>query len=107
MGKISLKNTDIPYRLFYFGIDLEHCLYTTTNHTDKYKADQAYLFDDQYGDNSVLFKNRFDIIPSIADTYHPSWKKEELIMHAFDRISNFKLLFDWINELAQVENKHK
>lgn len=100
MGGISIKNTIIPYRLFYFGIDLEYCLYLTTNNTDEYKDNQADMFNDRYGDDSVLFKSKFDAIPSIADTYIPSWEKDELVNHAFDRISNFKMLFDWIDQLV-------
>ena len=99
LPKFSISKIEIPYHLFYFGIDLEYALYHTTNNTDAYKTEQSFKFDQQYGDDASLFKKQFDAIPAIDITYVGSWSEAKLVNHAYDQISNFKFIFDWIDEL--------
>lgn len=104
MKFISIKDQNqkpilVPYKLFYFNIDLEHALYGTTNHTPEEKLQFAENFDIDFGKDAVLFKEQLDKIPIINPDYKLSWDKSTLAVHSFDRISNISLLFEWINEL--------
>lgn len=99
--KFSFNKIEIPYHLFYFGIDLEFALYHTTNNTDFYKTEQSFKFDQQYGSDAKLFKKQFDDIPAIGATYVESWDETKLVNYAYDQIANFKFIFEWIDELMR------
>lgn len=79
--------------------DLEYALYRTSNNSGQNKRDQAYRFNEAYSDDPELSKRQLDNIPFIASVYEPSWNRQKLKENAYERISNFSLLFSWLSDL--------
>ena len=97
---MTINKAEIPYQIFYFGIDLEHALYGRVNCTDDEKESLSKAFDDQYGDGGDPFLERMRQIPNLSPLYRPSWDDAGLEAKAFDPLSNFLIIFDWIQELV-------
>lgn len=96
---MTINKVEIPYQIFYFGIDLEHALYGLANCSDEEKTRLSDEFDEQYGDGGEPFLERMRQIPTLATEYRPSWDSDGLNAKAFDRLTNFLIVFDWIQEL--------
>lgn len=98
-AQMTINKVEIPYQIFYFGVDLEHALYGRVNCTDEEKTALSETFDDQYGDGGEAFVTRMAQIPILSSSYRPSWENEGLKAKAFDPLSNFLIVFDWIQGL--------
>ena len=96
---MTINKAEIPYQLFYFGIDLECALYGRVNCTDDEKESLSNTFDDQYGVGGEPFLERMRQIPILSPFYRPSWDDAGLKAKAFDPLSNFLIIFDWIQGL--------
>ena len=102
---IKVSKVDLPYHLFYFGINLEHALHGKPNCTDNEKIDLSEAFDDQYGDDCEKFMSKIRSIASIDGNYYSSWDECKLESSAFLPISNISCIFDWIDALIDDYEK--
>lgn len=91
----------ISYKLFYFGINLEHCLYDAPNCSDEEKRDYAEAFDEENAKKSDQFERRLRDLPFISEDYLKSWNGTELEKRALKPLTNISILLDWVKE---VEN---
>lgn len=64
--RMTINGVEIPYQIFYFGIDLEHALYGRVNCTDEEKTSLSEGFDDRYGDGGEPFLERMGQIPVLS-----------------------------------------
>lgn len=103
---LNINNVKIPYRLFYFGINLEHCLYNTPNATKDDKEDFSNTFDEKFAKDSARFEERIIDLPSLSDDYLRSWETNQLSSKAFDPITNVAILLRWAKSVGR-ENKEQ
>lgn len=103
VSSIKVKKKDLPFQIFYFGIDLEHALHGQLNCDDATKQQLAEQFDDVYGEDPDGFAKKIASIPHISMEYRPSWKSEDLSIHAFDPLTNLDILFLWVQSLLPSE----
>jgi hypothetical protein len=100
-NEFVLKKVKIPYRLFYFGINLEHCLYRLPNCTDEEKEAQADSFDERYANKPADFEEFIKGLPCLSNDYVKSWKEKDLSKNAFAQITNISIFLDWMREMKQ------
>ena len=99
---VIINNKQIPYRSFYFSVNLEHALYndiTIVDADDKMKAARKWA--SRFKNNHVAFYESVKSIPRLADTYDDSWAENALRKNPFGRFSNLLLMIDWIVEQSK------
>lgn len=100
---IVFNKREVPFHIFYFGINLEHALYNKPNCTDLEKEQLSEIFDVEYGEGGDLFLDRLKKIPLISATYKESWSESKLQEKYFDQLANLTSLFDWVNEIIEAD----
>lgn len=97
----------IPYKLFYFGINLEHCLYDRPNCSDEEKQVLAESFDEEHAEKSNQFEQRLRALPFISEDYLKSWNETELEKQALKPLTNICILLDWVKEIEYQDRSRK
>ncbi|MBQ8141534.1 MAG: hypothetical protein IJ194_00030 [Bacilli bacterium] len=100
MGNTKINKKEIPFRLFYNSIDLEHCFYNKINQSTEEKMELSEAFDDTYGVDFKKFVAFINALPSLSQDYYKTYEKGELERNAFSRLSNLSCLLEWIDELC-------
>ncbi len=100
---ILFSKKEIPFHIFYFGINLEHALYNKPNCTDSEKEQLSNKFDVEYGGGGDLFLNRLKEIPLISTVYKESWSENKLKENYFAQLSNLISFFEWIGEIIAYD----
>ncbi len=94
----------VPFRAFYNNLNLEHSLYNDTNcNSEDQKNHLARTFVQNYRNKPIDFYKYISSIPSLSPKgdYKQSWNEYQLLKHAFDRLTNIKIMIDWIVDLAK------
>ena len=97
-NKVILSNkVAVPFHAFYCGTNLEHTLYNDiAHHTMEEKTILAKLWASNYKKDHIKFYETISSLPSISSSYNESWNEKELAKNAFSRITNLKIMIDWV-----------
>lgn len=102
---INLKKKKIPYKAFYFNLNMEHVFYNDINNLSLEKKENfAISFRNEYYEKPNEFISFINDLPIVADNYKTSCNNIELKKHPMDRITNIKYLYEWIIELVNKNN---
>ena len=103
INKVKINNEFyVPFKIFYCNLNLEHVLYNKLiNFTQEEKEDRARNWAIDYRKDAEKFYEEICSFPSFSDDYCLSWNETELRKRAFDRLTNIKLLLDWLLEMSK------
>lgn len=84
----------IPYRVFFFSVNLDHVLHDISNLDDSLKEKKAYGFAKDYKNNLKGFVEFFcDNTFTVRKNYADSWEFIKKGTNSLKRYSNFNLIF--------------
>lgn len=90
----------VPFRAFYCSVNLEHSLYNDTlSRKPEEKMALAKQWASKYKQNANEFYLAVSSIPRLGDGYLESWDERELRKNPFSRLSNLKIMIDWLTVL--------
>lgn len=92
----------VPFRAFYNNTNLEHVLNNNTrNNTQNEKMRLARTFVRQYRKKPEKFYSFLSSLPTLSPQgdYRATWNEYQLSKHAFDRLTNIRILIDWIESI--------
>lgn len=103
--KITFKNYSklIPYRAFYFNVNIEHALYNEVVNDVNLKFKYSMDFSLECKNDKNKFYDTLSSIPTISTKYLESWNEIKLKMKPLDRLTNIICLIQWIEELSAAE----
>lgn len=105
MGNLGFENhlsaglILIPYRYFFFGLNLEHAFYRQTNCSLNEKERLSLAFDDEYGESLETWVGFIKSLPYKGDTYEDSCREARQKENAFIPMTNLRFVLDFIDEL--------
>lgn len=90
---------EVPYRLFYVGINLEHAFYGLANCDFSEKESLGLDFDQSHASTADIWSDFVRSLPYFGENYEESCRYARMEEHAFERMSNLRFVEDFLNDL--------